>query len=126
MTRAVRSRSRKRPQQSVDRQAPDFAIESVVDGMKLEYIQCRDFGHSWRPYTAKATRFGYEEQLRCNRCRGIRTRTLNARGAVMSGNYEYSDGYLIKGLGRLAGAERDYVRLASVKAIATPDTAEDD
>jgi len=95
--------------------------------MELAHIQCRDFGHSWRPYTAKwnAKERAYETQLKCQRCTTLRQRWLSAKGEQLSGNYDYPDGYLVKGMGRLTGHDRDVIRLQSVLAVLAPDTAEE-
>jgi hypothetical protein len=119
-------RRRRRPPKVVDRSAPDFALESVIDGMTLEHLQCRDFNHSWRPYTASRHTNGLiERQLRCSRCRTIKVQTLNRWGHVVAGRYDYADGYVIKGLGRIIGEEKDHLRLASINKILTDDTAEE-
>jgi hypothetical protein len=95
--------------------------------MALEHVQCRDFGHSWRPFTARwlAKFNSYESQLICARCNTVRTRFLSRTGEQLSGGYDYAEGYLVKGLGRLTGHDRDSIRLASIQAVLTPDTAED-
>lgn len=117
---------RRRPPKSVDRTAPDFDLGAVVDDMRTEYVQCRDFGHSWRPFTATLLRGGgYEQTLRCSRCRTRRNRLIGPRGQILSSGYDYADGYVIKGLGRLVGTEKDHLRLLSVRRIAVEDTAEE-
>jgi hypothetical protein len=95
--------------------------------MDLTQVQCRDFGHSWRPYTARwiAQYNQYESQLICQRCNTIRTRFLSRTGEQVSSGYDYADGYLIKGLGRLSGHDRDEIRLASILAVLVEDTAAD-
>lgn len=104
-----------------------FDLQAVVSGMDLTHVQCRDFGHSWRPYSARwiASYNSYESQLICNRCKTIRTRFLSRTGALTNSNYDYADGYLVKGMGRLTGNDRDTIRLASILAVLSPDTAED-
>jgi hypothetical protein len=109
----------------VDRNDPNFDLDAVIDTMKMEHVQCRDFAHSWRPYTASRNDDStYEQTLRCSRCKTLRIRTLNHRGAVLSSTYDYADGYVIKGLGRIAGAEKDHLRLVSIKQLLVEDTAE--
>jgi hypothetical protein len=89
---------------------------------------CRDYGHSWEPFTAArlAGNKGYEQTLRCARCKTTRRRYLNRRGEVVTGGYDYADGYLIHGLGRLSGIDRGAVRIASVQATLNIHLAEDD
>ena len=119
-------RRRRVPPTVVDRTAPDFALESVIDDMRLEHVQCRDFSHSWRPYTARMIQGGqFEQVLRCSRCKTLRNRLLSRTGAILSSSYDYADHYVIKGLGRIVGEEKDHLRLLSVQHILAPDTAED-
>ena len=105
----------------------DADVAQAISHMGLEFIQCRDFGHSWRPYSARWVPSDncYESQLRCARCKTIRSRFLSRTGSQLSGNYDYPEGYLTKGLGRLTGTDRDMIRLASVLAVLPADTAEE-
>jgi hypothetical protein len=83
--------------------------------MPDEYVQCRDWGHNWAPYTARPADYGcFESVIRCTRCKTKRTRTIGPRGAVLRSDYDYADGYLVAGMGRLTGSDRDMLRLASV------------
>lgn len=117
-------RRRKKPVRSVDRSDPDFSLEAVIDTMKLEHIQCRDFAHAWRPYTARRMiTGGFEQTLRCSRCYTRRIRELDRRGGVVHSGYDYADGYVIKGLGRVTGSEKDHLRLKSILATLVEDTA---
>jgi hypothetical protein len=102
-------------------------LAEVVDKMDLSQVQCRDFGHSWRPYSARwlAQYNSYESQLQCMRCKTIRTRFLSRTGEQLSSAYDYADGYLVKGMGRLSGHDRDVIRLASILAVITVDTADE-
>jgi hypothetical protein len=102
-------------------------IERAVKGMSLAFIQCRDYGHSWRPYSARwvPQDNAYVSELQCQRCKSVRQRFLTRTGAMAGGHYEYPDGYLVKGMGRLTGTDRDIVRLQSVLAVLVQDTTED-
>lgn len=102
-------------------------LDAAISHMELEFIQCRDFGHSWRPYSARWVPRDncYESQLRCARCKAIRTRWLSRTGSQIGGGYDYADGYLVKGIGRLSGTDRDKIRLASIIAVLPSDTAEE-
>lgn len=102
-------------------------VEGAVNKMSVDHLQCRDFGHSWRPFSARwmPRENYYESQLRCARCHTIRTRWLSRTGAQVGGSYDYAEGYQIKGLGRLTGTDRDHVRLASVLSVLVTDTAEE-
>ena len=99
--------------------AVDFDVEGTIHALPDTHIQCRDFAHQWRPFTAtydKKARY-YEVELKCSRCKTIRRRYIGLDGGLISSSYDYVDGYLIKGMGRLAGAERNMLRLESVKRL---------
>lgn len=104
-----------------------FSLEQAVTNMELTHVQCRDFGHSWRPYSARwlSAYNSYESQLLCQRCKTVRTRFLSRTGAQLNSQYDYADGYLVKGMGRLTGGDRDVIRLASILAVLAPDTADE-
>ena len=56
--------------------------------------------------------------MRCGRCATERHQTLSMRGEVLSGHYDYPDGYLTpKGMGALTGEYRSHLRLESVLRI---------
>ena len=109
------------------KQQPVSGVEQAIKHMDLAHIQCRDFGHSWRPYSARwmAKDNAYQSQLQCQRCKTLRVRWLSKTGAQLSGSYDYPEGYLVKGLGRLSGTDRDVIRLQSVLSVLAVDTAEE-
>ena len=94
-------------------------VDAAIADLDESSLQCRDFGHSWRPYSAEfvAARRQYVERLQCGRCSTLRVRLLDGRGAQLASHYDYADGYLVKGLGRLTGEDRDAVRLAGVQLL---------
>lgn len=97
-----------------DPEAAQFAA-----GLPEEYLECRDYGHTWRARTARwdpETR-AYERTLECARCTTIRSQWLSAYGHALKGSYSYPDGYQHAGLGRLDGSARDALRLESVTRI---------
>lgn len=93
-------------------------VQTAPD-VQPEYLACRDFGHAWQPFTAtwNAAERSYFVQLRCARCLTLRARVLDRFGQQISNRYEYAEGYLTKGLGRMTGAQRDALRLASVQRL---------
>ena len=96
--------------------------------MRLDHLQCRDFGHSWRPFSAwfHQEHKEFVQTLRCQRCTSTRTRYLSARGAIIQSSYDYADGYTMpRGLGRMTGEDRDHIRLQSVLRTMPEDTAEE-
>ncbi len=96
-----------------------FDVHTALEQLKDEHLQCRDFGHSWRDYTARwlPKERVYDVVLECTRCKGKKNRTLSARGERLSTSYTYQDGYQIKGAGRLDQAARDEIRLLSVTKL---------
>ena len=103
-------------------------LDEYIAGLELEHLQCRDFSHSWRSYTARwyAKERCYESILRCARCGTLRIRYLSKTGTQISSKYDYPEGYLLKGVGRLTGSDRDKIRLASVLKSIVPDTADEE
>jgi len=95
------------------------SIDEALGDLDDSSLQCRDFGHSWRPFDARwlPSRRQYDERLQCGRCKTLRVRLLDSRGAQLAAHYVYPDGYLVKGLGRLTGTDRDALRLAGVQLL---------
>lgn len=89
--------------------------------MDEAFLQCRDFGHGWQPYTARRVAEGYESVLRCARCWTVRVRLIGMRGQVLRTGYDYPDGYRVHGLGQLTGDDRGRLRLASIERLLAGD-----
>lgn len=91
-------------------------VADLAESMPMSYLQCRDFGHSWRPYSAAyhAGDRTYVRTQRCPRCKTFRDQELSERGTQLRSSYRYADGYLMEGLGRIVGDGRDALRLASI------------
>jgi len=83
------------------------------------YLQCRETGHNWTPWTAYPIKGGYERALRCVSCQTKRWETLDSYGGKVKGHYEYPDDYLHEGLGRIVGDGRNALRLESVTRVMT-------
>lgn len=82
-----------------------------------EYLECRTYGHDWRPSRATwnpAYRYYLVTQL-CPRCLSERRIDMNDRGHVVNQWIDYAEGYLSKGLGRIVGDGRDALRLATIE-----------
>lgn len=110
---------------------PDAADPQEISrwsrGLPDDFLLCRDLGHLWRPYTA---RFNpeencYDRTMRCGRCHTERRQTLSLRGEVLSGHYDYAEGYTApKGQGRLTGNARGALRIESVVRLIGHDEKE--
>lgn len=64
--------------------------------LKLEYAECRTFGHGWEPYRPIGKRppgWGRRFTLRCFRCGAERHDTIDSRGALSSRHYDYPTDY---------------------------------
>ena len=98
-----------------------FDLGKAIETMGTEHLQCRDFGHTWRPFTAHAQpdKKRYEQVLRCARCKTERFRYIGLQGQLLNSKYDYSEGYRIQGMGRLDTSGRDRIRLASMQLIVT-------
>ena len=98
----------------VSTEVAEVYTEWVLD-LNDQQLLCRDIGHTWRPFRAYLTEYGYERILRCPRCRTERAQSLSPRGHVLEGHYSYPDGYLApKGVGRMDSDARDLLRLESI------------
>lgn len=98
-------------------------VKEAIAGMGEVYRHCRDYGHVWRPVTAYrlARGKGWEETIQCTGCQTKRLRQLDRDGDVVVNRYRYEEGYLIAGLGRLTGADRGTLRIASIMDHLTGD-----
>lgn len=116
---------KRRTRKQTQTQRPD--ITTWARELRTDFLQCRDFGHSWRPHTARWDNeaHAYRTQLRCSRCRTIRVRWIGRTGQQLGASYDYADGYMVKGVGRLTGTDRDALRLASVLRVLPEDADED-
>jgi hypothetical protein len=92
---------------------PPVLVQTMTD----DHLHCRDWGHAWKAYTAKAVVGGFESILVCDRCETFRVRYLTRTGAVKRTNYRYPPGYLVKGLGALTAQQRDTMRLLSLTRL---------
>lgn len=104
-----------------------FNLDKALDALPDEFIQCRDFGHSWRPYSARLEQKlrCYVQSLRCARCKTIREREIGLRGELLGSHYDYPEGYTMPGCGRLMKDDRDGVRIRSIQKLVGTDTTED-
>ena len=102
--------------------ADPVEVREFAADLSEAWLECRELGHLWAPRTAHWSGEDgcYYRTLRCDRCETERDQTLSDRGAVLSNSYNYPDGYLLEGMGRIAGEGRDMLRLASVVRTTQP------
>ena len=98
-------------------QAKVGEIADWAADLKESFLYCREMGHNWRPYSAGRYRDGgFKRVLRCVRCKTKREQEISNRGAVMSNQYIYPEGYSCE-FGRIVGDGRGMLRLESIKRI---------
>jgi hypothetical protein len=93
-----------------DQLSPDEALEQMTD----ESITCRDLAHSWKPWRARMIEGGFERTLKCRTCTTERVELLDSYGRLVRRKYEYADGYIVPGTGRMDADFRAQVRLRSI------------
>lgn len=94
-------------------------IQEFIENLPDKFLQCREMGHNWGPYTAfRYKDGGFQRTLICSRCKMRKVQDLTSRG-MLTGSTTYlpPDGYRIKGLGQLAGEERGLLRMESVGRV---------
>lgn len=91
-------------------------VDEAIQSLSAAHLRCRDYGHAWTPYDAYRIPGGFNRRMRCRDCGTLREQLLDRSGDVLKGHYSYAEGYLIAGIGRLVGADRGRLRLASVLA----------
>jgi len=96
--------------------APASRIRALVKEMEAPHLQCRDYGHGWRPVTAYREGRTYVRVLSCANCGTEKKQRLSSYGEVLSNRMSYPEGYLFKGVGRITGEAKNVVRLASLAA----------
>jgi hypothetical protein len=87
--------------------------------LRVSQLTCRDYGHAWRPLTARYAEEGsIVRTQRCTRCRTEREQTLSLSGMVLGGHYAYPEGYLApRGIGRLTADHRAVLRVESIRRL---------
>lgn len=93
---------------------PRREIREAVKRMDPVHTHCRDYGHSWEPYSGGRVKGGWERNLRCSRCHTVRKQRIEGNGLIGANRYVQPEGYRVEGLGVLSGTDRGAVRLASI------------
>lgn len=89
---------------------------SWIDDSATEHLLCRDTGirHRWDPDTAYRDGHHIMEVLICLRCDAKKIRKLTRTGLVVKNEFQYPDGYLRKGEGRVTKQENAAIRLSAM------------
>lgn len=97
------------------------SLDSLLESLPTQYLQCRSFGHSWRPANAGYNQADkvFEQSLKCTRCTATRSFTVSpSSGAYTSRTpYTYPDGYVVKGTGRMRTEDNNAIRLAQMMRL---------
>lgn len=109
MTTTSTTDTRKRPKVASARQIQD-ALETIQD----DHLVCRDVGHSWRQYTVRKAKGGFERSMFCRQCKTARHQFVSNRGEILSNQYSYVEGYQFRGLGRIVSEGKALVRLETI------------
>lgn len=89
-------------------------IARAASSLSDNYLRCRDIGHQWRLYYQKKHGSNIVRQMYCPSCKTNRKTKINRYGEVVSNSYDYTDGYLIQGLGRLQGRTKSMLRVEAI------------
>jgi hypothetical protein len=102
---------------------PRFAspddVEDEAAGWPNDFLECRLYGHVWRPNRAtfnRTLRYYYVVQA-CSRCHSERHSELDQRGRVTAVWMRYAEGYLTKKIGRIIGDAKDSLRLIGLGRV---------
>lgn len=97
-------------------------VASWAVGLPERFLICRDVNHRWGAYQAwkegTARNAGYTRVLKCGGCRTLRVDTLDSQGYKISTKYEYPEGYLHTGMGRMGQDSRAAIRLTGLETMA--------
>lgn len=108
---------RKRP---ADKAAPKKLatprqVRDQARDMEQEYLRCKSYGHQFDPFTVERLRGAFIVHLKCHRCTTVTSQEISLRGMLLTGrSYNYPDGYLFKGIGRIQGEARGAIRAACI------------
>jgi len=97
---------------------------SYIDGIREEFLWCRDVMHAWDPYNVKVSRNKVVRRnevhqiLLCARCGTQKTRVMTTGGEILRYSYSYPDGYLAKDQGgHMTPADRAMIRAINMKRL---------
>jgi len=93
-------------------------VQSAADRWTDGQVDCRIYGHSWRSLSAIRHPGAITVYQRCSRCTSMRHQDINERGYPLSRwHIGYSDGYLLRNMGRVGQDGRAVLRLASLRSL---------
>lgn len=108
----------------------DWATPGDVSNAAADWsegqVNCRVYGHTWRPMTVTHRPGIYTIYQRCGRCRCDRWQEVNESGYPVSGwHITYIDNYLLKNLGRVGADGKAVLRLRSIRGLSVLEVQDD-
>lgn len=94
-------------------------VANFAQGLSDEFLQCRNLGHAWSPLRAefRSKERAYYVAYLCSRCQTERYQWLDRRGGIVSGSYDYPDGYTHTRQGRISSHGRAELRLEQLGRV---------
>lgn len=93
-------------------------VESATQSWSEGQVQCRIYGHSWRPFTATHRPGSYTIYQRCQRCANQRWMEHDERGYPLTPwSIRYEEGYLLHKLGRVGHDGKAVLRMATLRGL---------
>lgn len=89
-------------------------VEDAVGDLKDAFLECRDYGHTWKVASIVRFKGNYDRHTYCPRCKTNRTQIINAYGEILSNTYTYPEDYQLKGMGRLMSEGRMALRREAI------------
>lgn len=89
-------------------------VARAAKALSDKFLHCRDIGHSWKLYYQRKEGAYIIRKMWCPSCKTNRKTKINRYGEVVANSYDYDDGYLIKGLGRVQGRSKSMLRVESI------------
>lgn len=101
-------------------------VENAARSWSDGQVNCRVYGHAWRPLTVIHRPGVFTIHQRCGRCRNEREQDVNEQGYPVSPwRPTYVDGYLLKKLGRVGVDGRAVLRLQSIQGLYVNEVQDD-
>lgn len=95
-------------------------VQQFAQGLSQEFLECRQYGHAWKPYTVDSGGGLYEVTIRCSRCTSEGVDTVNRRGQrIRPRRPRYAQGYLASGMGRMTGEAASVIRMEMIQRLTT-------
>jgi hypothetical protein len=109
--------TRARDRKSTPTYADRYEVEAAAAEMSTAHLDCRVMRHSWERADAVhiARLRYYRVSYVCVRCSSRRVAEVSETGHEYASTYEYAEGYLSHGIGRIVGEGRDAIRMAGLQ-----------